>query len=40
MVKIGFVGGKLYEVVSLHPYRKWMDNLNPNDIEGECTEIE
>ena len=40
MVKIGFVGGKLYEVVSLHPYRKWMDHLNPNDIEDECTEIE
>ena len=33
MVKIGFVGGKLYEVVSLHPYRKWMDNLNPNDMK-------
>ena len=33
MVKIGIVGGKLYEMVSLHPYRKWMDDLDDDDIE-------
>ena len=40
MVKIGIVGGKLYEVVSLDPYRKWMDLLDKEHIDGDCTEIE
>ena len=34
MVKIGIVGGKLNEMVSLHPYRKWMDLLDNDDIES------
>ena len=33
MVKIGIVGGRLYEMVRLHPYRKWMDLLDNDDIE-------
>lgn len=40
MVKIGIVGGKLYEMVSLDPYRKWMDLLDPADIEEGWTYIE
>ena len=33
MVKIGIVGGRLYEMVKLYPYRKWMDLLDDDDIE-------
>jgi len=40
MLRIGIIGGKLYEMVSLDPYRKWMDDLDPVDIEGGCTYIE
>ena len=40
MVKIGIVGGKLYEVISLDPYRKWMDFLDNENIDVDCTEIE
>ena len=40
MVKIGLIGGGLHEVVSLDPYRKWMDHLDPKDIEDGCSSIE
>ena len=34
MVKIGIVGGKLYEK-NFRPYRKWMDLLDKENIDGD-----